>query len=75
MAAFSSSPSGKLRRKLEIDYVRLIEDNGGAVVYRLDIPVKRWNVSKLEGHASKEFHSLLAETLYREITSNPRWGF
>lgn len=70
-----SSLSGKLRRELEINYVRLIEDNGGTVVYRLDIPVKKWGASKLEGHASREFHSLLAETLYQEITANPRWGF
>lgn len=67
--------SGKLRRELEIDYVRLIEDNGGTVVHRLDVPVKKWGASKLEGHASRELHSLFAETLYQEIAANPRWGF
>lgn len=68
-------PDDRLRRKLELDYVNMVEKNGGAVINRLNVPVKKWGVSKKEGHPSKELHALFAETLYQEIVSNPHWGF
>ena len=62
-------------RMVELDYVRLIEGSGGTVVNRLDVPVKSSRFSKMESHPSKESHLSFAESLFREVTTNPKWGF
>lgn len=74
-ARYGLSVTKKLSRDLELVYIRLIENNGGVIVNRLDKPINKWSVSDKERHPSKEFHQLSAESLFQEITVNPQWRF
>lgn len=69
------SVEDKLSRDIENMYINLIINNGGTVINRIDMPIKNGSVSNKEGHPSKEVHRVYAESLYQEITANPRWGF
>lgn len=74
-AKYGLDSARKSERDIELDYIGLVENNGGVVVNRLDIPVKKEFVSEKENHPSKEVHRLYAETLFQEIITNPQWGF
>lgn len=74
-ARYGLDAAKKQVRKIELDYIGLVENNGGIVVNRLDIPVNKRFVSDKEFHPSKDVHRVYAESLFREITTNPRWGF
>jgi hypothetical protein len=56
--------------------VSVIKKNRGGVVYCSNLrDFVRENVSEKESHPSKKTHLLYAESLFKEITENPKWGF
>lgn len=55
--------------------VEIITTNGGFVVERSDIPFVYTGVSKMEGHPSKKTHMLYADSLFKEIITNPKYDF